>query len=146
MQQQVRNLRRLLVPLIIITIPVVYYYWRVSLFDVPLLTIPAPLTLLPISSTLPPSTYSVIDIVDRVPSFKLATTDGKIPYADGDRAQATVIQSLKLASRCKEDPSLIVVDVGALLGRHLFSFYTSEIIVLSVWIHWKKHCVCIVWL
>ena len=68
-------------------------------------------------------------MVDRIPSFKLATTDVKKPYAHGDRAQATIIQSLQLVNRCKEDPSLIVVDVGAFLGRHLFSFHTLEITI-----------------
>jgi hypothetical protein len=53
---------------------------------------------------------------DRKPFYKLATFDGKKPYADGDRAQATVVQHLQLVENCKKDPSLIVVDVGAFLG------------------------------
>jgi hypothetical protein len=53
---------------------------------------------------------------DRKPFYKLATLDGKKPYADGDRAQATVVQHLQLVENCKKDPSLIVVDVGAYLG------------------------------
>ncbi|CAF4079314.1 unnamed protein product, partial [Adineta steineri] len=52
---------------------------------------------------------------DRLPSFKLATLYGEKPYADGDRAQATVVQSLQLVNKCKQDPSLIVVDVGGFL-------------------------------
>jgi hypothetical protein len=59
---------------------------------------------------------------DRQPAFILATTDGSKPYADGDRAQATVVQSLQLVERCKQDPSLIVVDVGALLGSYIDAF------------------------
>ena len=55
---------------------------------------------------------------DRQPFFKLATTDGRKPYADGDRAQEIVVNSLQLAEQCKRDPSLIVVDIGAFLGMY----------------------------
>jgi hypothetical protein len=55
---------------------------------------------------------------DREPSYKLATLSGKKPYADGDRAQATVVEHLQLVKNCKKDPSLIVVDVGAYVGNH----------------------------
>ncbi|CAF0712227.1 unnamed protein product [Adineta steineri] len=60
---------------------------------------------------------------DRLPSFKLATTNGGKPYADGDRAQATVVESLQLVNKCKQDPSLIVVDVGGFLGD--FGLYAA---------------------
>ena len=56
---------------------------------------------------------------DRSPSFKLATIDGSKPYADGDRAQTAIVESLQLATKCKENPSLIVVDIGAFLGNHI---------------------------
>jgi hypothetical protein len=59
----------------------------------------------------------VVTMNDRVPSYKLATLDGEKPYADGDRAQATVINHLQLAQMCKRDPSLVVVDIGAFLGK-----------------------------
>jgi hypothetical protein len=56
---------------------------------------------------------------DRLPSFKLATSsDGEKPFGDGDQAQGTIIDSLQLVKKCKQDPSLIVVDVGAFLGNH----------------------------
>jgi hypothetical protein len=56
---------------------------------------------------------------DRLPSFKLATSSyNEKPFGDGDQAQATVIDSLQLVNKCKQDPSLIVVDVGAFLGNH----------------------------
>ena len=55
---------------------------------------------------------------DRQPSFKLVTQDGNKPYADGDRAQAKIVDSLQLKDKCRRDPSLIVVDVGAFLGNH----------------------------
>ncbi|CAF0712218.1 unnamed protein product [Adineta steineri] len=60
---------------------------------------------------------------DRLPSFKLATIDADKPYADGDLSQATVVNSLHLVNRCKQDPSLIVVDVGALFGE--FGLYAA---------------------
>jgi len=77
-------------------------------------------TTLPIlaSSTLPPSEYIAVEMNDRVPSFKLATIAGRKPYADVDRAQATVVDSLQLVNKCKQDQSLTVVDVGAYLGSH----------------------------
>ena len=66
------------------------------------------------SSTL---TYKVIVMDERRPSYKLATVDGKKPDVNGDRAQATVVKHLQLVEKCRHDPSLIVVDVGAFLGR-----------------------------
>ncbi len=54
---------------------------------------------------------------DREPYYQLATFNGVPPYADGDRAQGTVVKNLKLAEKCREDPSLIVVDVGAFIGN-----------------------------
>ncbi len=77
--------------------------------------------------SLPPSKYKLVEMNDRLPSFKLATIHGEKPYADGDRAQATVIHSLQLVDKCKQDPSLIVVDVGALLGTH--SFYLNKYMI-----------------
>jgi hypothetical protein len=65
---------------------------------------------------------------DRIPSFKLATINGRKPYADGDRAQATVVDSLQLVNKCKQDRSLIVVDVGAYLGSHILYLKKREII------------------
>ena len=69
-------------------------------------------------STLSSSRHKVVEMNDRQPSFKLATQDGNKPYADGDRAQAKVVDSLKLKDKCRRDPSLVVVDVGAFLGNH----------------------------
>jgi FkbM family methyltransferase len=54
---------------------------------------------------------------DREPFYKLATLDGQKPYADGDRAQATVVKHLQLVEKCRQDRSLIVVDVGAFIGK-----------------------------
>jgi hypothetical protein len=62
----------------------------------------------------------VIDMNDRIPSYKLATKFGDKPYADGDRAQAKVLDELHLYGVCQRDPSTIVVDVGAFLGRIIY--------------------------
>lgn len=69
-----------------------------------------------IAEILTPIEYQIVEMNTRQPSFKLATSDGKKPYADGDRAQETVVNSLQLPDKCRRDPSLIVVDVGAFLG------------------------------
>lgn len=62
--------------------------------------------------------YKVIAMNDRQPVYKLVTLDGRKPYADGDHAQGTVVKYLQLANKCREDPSLIVVDIGAYLGEN----------------------------
>jgi hypothetical protein len=70
-------------------------------------------------SNIPLYKYQLIEMDDRYPVFTLATEDGNKPHDDGDRAQATVIDSLQLIEACQQDPSLIVVDVGALLGTYV---------------------------
>ncbi|CAF1213528.1 unnamed protein product [Rotaria sp. Silwood1] len=74
-------------------------------------------------TTLAPSQYKVVEMNDRVPSFKLATYNGQPPYAEGDRAQTAIVNSLQLMKRCAQDPSLIVVDVGAFVGE--FGLYAA---------------------
>ena len=69
------------------------------------------------TTTLPSISYRMIQMDNRIPFYKLASDGPGKPYADGDRAQATVINYLNLVKSCKSDPSLIVVDVGALLGN-----------------------------
>ncbi len=109
MQFQMRNLLRIWLPLIFI-IAFVYYHYSTFLWS------PRPTLLVPVFVTLTPSQYKVVEMNDRIPFFKLATTNGHKPYSDGDKAQATIIGSLQLANKCKQDPSLIVVDVGGFLG------------------------------
>ncbi len=79
------------------------------------------------STSLPTLKYKLVEMNDRLPFFKLASNYHRTPYADGDRAQATVIRSLQLVDKCKQDPSLIVVDVGALLGTHS-SYFNKHMI------------------
>jgi len=103
----------LLTGLILGAAGLVYYYRSLVLqpFLAPSLGLP------PFS--LPPSQYKVMEMNDRLPSFKLATSRyNEKPFGDGDQAQGTVIDSLQLVKKCKQDPSLIVVDVGAFLGNH----------------------------
>ena len=69
-----------------------------------------------LSTTAAFSSEIVVQMDDRVPSYKLATESGDKPYADGDRAQAQVLEELHLYETCQRDPSTIVVDVGAFLG------------------------------
>ncbi|CAF0795604.1 unnamed protein product [Adineta ricciae] len=71
----------------------------------------------------PDLSYKVINMNDRTPAYRLATLNGRRPYADGDRAQATVVEHLRLLERCQRDPSLVVVDVGAYLGD--FGLYAA---------------------
>ena len=112
MYLKMRNLFKRSLPFILI-IPLVYYYSKRVLSVLSNETPPVPVTV-------SPSRYTIVEMNDRVPSFKLATIDGQKPYADGDRAQATIVDSLQLASKCQQDPSLIVVDVGGFLGSYIF--------------------------
>jgi hypothetical protein len=48
--------------------------------------------------------------------------------ADGDRAQATIVDSLQLVNKCQQDPSLIVVDVGGFLGNYISYLNKQKII------------------
>ncbi len=117
-----RNLLKIWLPVILIILFVHYCYY--STFSSPFrLT-----SLASVSFILPPSEYEVVEMDDRIPSFKLATINGRKPYADGDRAQATVVDSLQLVNKCKQDRSLIVVDVGAYLGSHTLYLKKREII------------------
>lgn len=79
----------------------------------------------------PSLAYKVIKMNDRKPYYKLATFSGRKPYADGDRAQARVVEHLQLFKNCHEDPSLIVVDVGAYLGEFCKYCFQQRVIILS---------------
>jgi hypothetical protein len=132
MHFQTRSLRKIWL-LLIITIPFAYYCSKF------LSAIPPPLSA-PIPSTLSPSPYKVIEMNDRVPSFKLVTFNGLKPHVDGDRAQATVINSLELPTKCNQDPSLIVVDIGAYLGNHTLYLKKQEIVKYSFMRGTKDYC------
>ena len=72
-------------------------------------------TILP---TLPPSKYKLVEMNDTLPFFKLATIEGHKPHADGDRAQQRIMKNLRLQDKCRRDPSILVADVGAFLGKY----------------------------
>jgi hypothetical protein len=110
-----RKLQIISLPLII-GIGFIYYYYSSFIYSPKSSSSTVEAALPPLMSK--SSQYKVVEMNDRLPSFKLATINGGKPYADGDRAQATVIHSLQLVDKCKQDPSLIVVDVGAFLGSH----------------------------
>ncbi|UJR32301.1 hypothetical protein I4U23_019765 [Adineta vaga] len=78
-------------------------------------------TSLPLNT--PKSSEIVIEMDNRIPTYKLATQSGNKPYADGDRAQAKVLEEIHLYETCQRDPSTIVVDVGAFLGD--FGLYAA---------------------
>ena len=92
--------------LLVIGAACLYYYNSVSSIRVVAIVIK--------SSTL---IYKVIEVNDRQPVYRLATLNGQKPEVNGDRAQATVVKHLKLVEKCRRDPSLIVVDVGAYVGK-----------------------------
>ena len=50
------------------------------------------------------------------PPFYVASHEEGPPFVDGDMAQSTILEQLDLWARCREDPSLLVVDVGGYLG------------------------------
>lgn len=50
------------------------------------------------------------------PYYFLVNTKYEFPHVDGDSAQEYVIDSLNLKSKCKKDPSTVVVDIGGFLG------------------------------
>ena len=86
----------------------------------------------------PPGQYNVVEMNTRLPSFKLATMiNGTKPYADGDRAQEKIVDSLQLVDRCRKDQSIVVVDVGAFLGTFLdfISIFFRSLFVRVVWLN-----------
>ena len=61
-------------------------------------------------------TYEVVTMSDRKPLYKLATIYNQQLHVHEHRVLASVIKYLKLSEKCRDDPSLIVVDVGAFVG------------------------------
>jgi hypothetical protein len=58
----------------------------------------------------------IIEINDRQPSFQLYIYDGYEVALNRNRAQAKLLDNLKLHDKCQQNPKTIVVDVGASLG------------------------------
>lgn len=58
----------------------------------------------------------IMDINDRQPSYKLYIYEGYDVTNSRYRAQAKLVDRLKLHDKCQQNPGTIVVDVGASLG------------------------------
>ncbi|CAF1401864.1 unnamed protein product [Adineta steineri] len=68
-------------------------------------------------------TEVVIEMNDRVPTFKLATKSGEKPASESDQGLNQLYEELHLQETCQRDSSTIVVDVGASLGN--FGLYAA---------------------
>lgn len=85
----------------------------------------------------------LMDINDRLPSYKLYTYEGYDPSNSRFRAQAKLLDKLKLHEKCQQTPGTIVVDVGASLGsiicvficssQMMFTFRSIQFLCCSVW-------------
>ena len=62
----------------------------------------------------------MVDIDERSPSYRLATKSGDKPIGISDQGQARLLDELHLREVCQREPSTIVVDVGAGLGRIIY--------------------------
>ena len=60
---------------------------------------------------------TVLDVYDRSPTYQIATKDGERPNVKGYHAETKLLENLRLMEVCSRDPSTIVVDVGAYLGK-----------------------------
>ncbi|UJR32298.1 hypothetical protein I4U23_019762 [Adineta vaga] len=65
----------------------------------------------------------VIDMNDRTPSYKLVLRADDRTYIDPDRAQAQLLENLKLYETCQHDPLTTVVHIGPFLGD--FGLYAA---------------------
>ncbi|CAF0959224.1 unnamed protein product [Adineta ricciae] len=115
--------------LIFLVVVVLYFNYRYNYTIPPLLFIPEheqlKISLPSIESspaTASPGEYQIIGIYERAPVFRLATEDGEKPSGEGYLSQNAVVDHLNLVERCRKDPSLTVVDIGALLGNCISYF------------------------
>ena len=65
----------------------------------------------------------LVEINDRQPSFRLYVYEGYETNAPRFRAQAKLLDDVKLHDRCQQNPRLIVVDIGASVGQ--FGLYAA---------------------
>jgi hypothetical protein len=61
-------------------------------------------------------TQKIVEINDRQPSYKLYVYEGYQVAVDRNRAQAKILDNIKLHDTCQQNPKTLVVDVGASLG------------------------------
>lgn len=70
------------------------------------------------TTTVPPVPGdTVIDVISRSPNFKLAVKSGQRPPTEDDQGYNRLLDEFRLQETCQQDPSTIVVDVGAGIGR-----------------------------
>lgn len=69
------------------------------------------------STTLAPEV--VIEMNDRAPIYKLVVRADDRTYVDPYRAQAKLLENIKLYDTCQHDPTTLVVHIGPYLGRNL---------------------------
>lgn len=62
---------------------------------------------------------TVFDIDHRVPMFKLVSKTEEKPSIESDRAYGKILDELHLQETCQQDPSTVVIDVGAGLGKRI---------------------------
>ena len=65
----------------------------------------------------------LVEINDRQPSFKMYIYEGYEISNDRHRAQAKLLDNIKLHDKCQQNPNYLVVDVGASLGQ--FGLYAA---------------------
>lgn len=72
--------------------------------------------------------YKVVEINDRQPSYKLYVYERYDIDVDRKRAQAKLLDNIKLHDKCQQNPKTIVLDVGASLGikKYNFEFVSCE--------------------
>lgn len=61
----------------------------------------------------------IVDMNKRKPSFKIVIRPEDKPFINNERAEAILLERIHLQETCRHDPSTIVVDVGAGLGKRI---------------------------
>ncbi|CAF0759691.1 unnamed protein product [Adineta ricciae] len=65
----------------------------------------------------------VLEMNDRTPAYKLVVRADDRTYVDPDRAQAKLLEDIKLYDTCQHDPKTLVVHIGPYLGD--FGLYAA---------------------
>ena len=65
----------------------------------------------------------LVEIKDRQPSFQMYIYEGYEINNDRNRAQAKLLDNIKLHDKCQQNPKYLVVDIGASLGQ--FGLYAA---------------------
>ncbi|CAF1254847.1 unnamed protein product [Adineta ricciae] len=65
----------------------------------------------------------IVDMHKRKPIYKIVIRPEDKPFIKNERAEAILLERIRLQETCRQDPSTIVVDVGAGLGT--FGLYAA---------------------